>query len=66
MTLVSDAHADHEARYRDRGGRQVVDHYGKPDRVGKAVRNVVGTIEMGYGVLAVTGEDAWTSSTRRH
>ena len=57
MTLVSDAHADHEARYRDRGGRQVVDHYGKPDRVGKAVRNVVGTIEMGYGVLAVTGED---------
>ncbi len=57
MTLVSDAHADHGASYRDRGGRQVVDHYGKPERVGTAVRNVVGTIEMGYGVLAVTGED---------
>ncbi len=57
MTLVSDAHADHGATYRDRGGRRVVDHYGKPERVGKAVRNVVGAIEMGYGVLAVTGDD---------
>ena len=57
MTLVSDVHDDHDAAYRDRGGRRVVDHYGKPERVGQAVRNVVGTIEMGYGVLAVTGED---------
>ncbi|OYR83482.1 glycine cleavage system protein T [Halorubrum sp. E3] len=57
MTLVSDTHGAHGAVYRDRGGRQVVDHYGKPERVGKAVRNVVGVIEMGYGVLAVTGDD---------
>ena len=57
MTLVASAHADHGAITRDRGGRAVVDHYGKPARVGKAVRNVVGTIEMGYGVLAVTGSD---------
>ena len=57
MTLVSDAHVDHGASYRDRGGRRVVDHYGKPERVGKAIRNVVGTIEMGYGILAVTGAD---------
>jgi len=57
MTLVSDTHGAHGAVYRDRGGRQVVDHYRKPERVGKAVRNVVGAIEMGYGVLAVTGED---------
>ncbi|EMA65160.1 folate-binding protein YgfZ [Halorubrum aidingense JCM 13560] len=57
MTLVSGTHGAHGAVYRDRGGRRVVDHYGKPERVGKAVRNVVGTIEMGYGVLAVTGED---------
>ena len=57
MTLVSDAHSDHGATYRDRGGREVVDYYRKPERVGRAVRNVVGTIEMGYGVLAVTGED---------
>jgi len=57
MTLVSDTHGAHGAVYRDRGGRRVVDHYGKPERVGKAVRNVVGAIEMGYGVLAVTGED---------
>jgi len=40
------------------GRRRVVDHYRKPARrVGKAVRNVVGAIEMGYGVLAITGED---------
>ncbi|WP_435095521.1 aminomethyltransferase family protein [Halorubrum sp. N11] len=57
MTLVSDTHDAHGAVYRDRGDHQVVDHYGKPERVGKAVRNVVGAIEMGYGVLAVTGDD---------
>ena len=57
MTLVSDAHTGHGATFRDRGGREVVDHYRKPERVGRAVRNVVGTIEMGYGVLVVTGED---------
>ena len=57
MTLVSGTHGAHDATYRDRGGRQVVDHYGKPERVGKAVRNVVGAIEMGYGVLAITGDD---------
>ena len=57
MSLVSDTHGAHGATYRERGGRRVVDHYGKPERVGKAVRNVVGTIEMGYGVLSVTGED---------
>lgn len=57
MTLVSGTHGAHNATYRDRGGRQVVDHYGKPERVGKAVRNVVGTIEMGYGILSVTGDD---------
>ncbi|WP_058367507.1 CAF17-like 4Fe-4S cluster assembly/insertion protein YgfZ [Haloparvum sedimenti] len=57
MTLVSDAHADHGATFRDRGGREVVDNYGRPESAARAVRNVVGTIEMGYGVLAVTGED---------
>lgn len=57
MTLVSDAHADHGATFRDRGGREVVDHYGRPESAARAVRNVVGTIEMGYGILAVTGED---------
>ena len=57
MTLVADTHAAHGATYRDRGGRQVVDHYGKPERVGKAVRKVVGAIEMGYGILAVSGDD---------
>ncbi|QHS16669.1 aminomethyl transferase family protein [haloarchaeon 3A1-DGR] len=57
MTLVSDAHADHGAVFVDRGGREVVDHYGRPDSVGRAVRNGVGTIEMGYGIVVVTGDD---------
>ncbi len=57
MTLVSNAHADHGAAYRVRGGREVVDHYGRPIRAGQAVRKVVGTIEMGYGIVAVTGAD---------
>ncbi|SEH59349.1 aminomethyltransferase [Halopenitus malekzadehii] len=57
MTLVSDAHTDHGAAFVDRGGREVVDHYGRPDSVGRAVRNGVGTIEMGYGIVVVTGED---------
>ncbi|MYL68448.1 CAF17-like 4Fe-4S cluster assembly/insertion protein YgfZ [Halorubrum distributum] len=57
MTLVSGTHDAHGAVYRDRGGREVVDHYGKPVRVGKAVRNIAGVIEMGYGVLAVRGDD---------
>ncbi|WP_096390402.1 CAF17-like 4Fe-4S cluster assembly/insertion protein YgfZ [Halopenitus persicus] len=57
MTLVSDAHADHGAAFVDRGGREVVDHYGRPDSVGRAVRNGVGTIEMGYGIVVVTGDD---------
>ncbi|WP_430504196.1 aminomethyltransferase family protein [Haloparvum sp. PAK95] len=57
MTLVTDAHEAHGATFRDRGGREVVDSYGRAERVGNAVRKVVGTIEMGYGILAVTGED---------
>ena len=57
MTLVSGAHDAHGATYRDRGGREVVDNYGKPVRVGQAVRSVAGVIEMGYGVLAGRGDD---------
>ena len=57
MTVVAELHNAHGATFTERGGRQVVDHYGRPERVHRAVRNVVGTIEMGYGVLEVTGED---------
>ena len=57
MTLVSDAHADHGATFVERGGREVVDHYGRPHSVGRAVRNGVGAIEMGYGIAVVSGDD---------
>jgi aminomethyltransferase len=57
MTVIEDVHADHEARFREVGGRRVVDTYGRPERTHRAVRNVVGTCELGYGVLTITGED---------
>ena len=57
MTVVAELHESHGATFTERGGRRVVDHYGRPERVHRAVRNVVGTIEMGYGVVEVTGED---------
>ncbi|CCQ37687.1 homolog to glycine cleavage system protein T [Natronomonas moolapensis 8.8.11] len=57
MTVVAKLHESHGATFTERGGRRVVDHYGRPERVHRAVRNVVGTIEMGYGVLEVTGDD---------
>lgn len=57
MTLVADGHADHGATFGERGGREVVEHYGRPERAAKAVRNGVGVIEMGYGVVVVSGDD---------
>ena len=57
MTLVGEFHADHGATFERRGGRRVVRDYGRPERVHAAVRNVVGAIEMGYGVVVVEGDD---------
>jgi aminomethyltransferase len=57
MTLVGQGHADHGATFGERGGRQVVEHYGRPERAVKAVRNAVGVVEMGYGVVVVEGDD---------
>lgn len=57
MTLVGQGHADLGATFGDRGGREIVEHYGRPDRAVKAVRNAVGVVEMGYGVVVVTGAD---------
>ena len=57
MTLVEPVHASHGATFEERGGVRVAAEYGRPDRAARAVRNVVGTIEMGYGVLTVTGDD---------
>ncbi|WP_251342373.1 aminomethyltransferase family protein [Haloplanus halophilus] len=51
-------HADYGAEFETRGGRDVVAHYGRPDRTHLAVRNGVGVIEMGYGVVVVEGPDA--------
>jgi aminomethyltransferase len=57
MTVLAHIHDEHSATYTDRGGRRVVDHYGKPARVHRAVRNGVGFIEYAYGVLVVEGDD---------
>lgn len=57
MSLVADLHADYGATFEERGGRAAVAHYGRPDSAARAVRNAVGTIEMGYGVVVVEGDD---------
>ena len=57
MTVLESVHEAHEATFREVGGRRVVDTYGRPERTHRAVRNVVGVCEFGYGVLVVTGED---------
>jgi aminomethyltransferase len=57
MSLVADVHTDHGATFTDRGGREVVDDYGRPDSAARAVHNGVGVIEMGYGVVVVEGDD---------
>jgi len=57
MTVLADIHDEHGATYADRGGRTVVDHYGKPVRVHRAVRNGVGFLEHAYGILTITGDD---------
>jgi len=57
MTVIEDTHLAHGATFREAGGRRVVEDYGRPERTHRAVRNVAGVCEFGYGVLVVTGED---------
>ena len=57
MTTVTEMHETYGASFRDRGGRRVVDDYGRPERTHRAVRNGVGVIEMGYGVIVIEGDD---------
>jgi len=57
MTSLEGFHADHGATFDDRDGRRVVDHYGRPERAARAVRNGVGVIEPDYGVVVVEGDD---------
>ncbi|MCQ4333014.1 aminomethyltransferase family protein [Natronomonas sp. F2-12] len=57
MTVAAELHESHDATFTERGDRRVAAHYGRPERTHRAVRNVVGTIEMGYGIVEVAGED---------
>ena len=57
MTLCAANHTDLGATFTTHGGREVVDHYGRPAVAHRAVRNGVGIIEMGYGIIAIEGED---------
>ena len=57
MTVIEEPHRDHGATFREVGGRRVVDEYGRAERTHRAVRNVAGVCEFGYGVIVVTGAD---------
>jgi len=57
MTVLAEIHAEHDATFEERGGRDVVAHYGRPERVLRAVRNGVGVVEHVHGVLVITGGD---------
>ena len=57
MTLLGPNHEDLGAELVDRTEWAVVDHYGRPAVAHRAVRNGVGVIEMGYGIVSVTGSE---------
>ncbi|TYT61087.1 CAF17-like 4Fe-4S cluster assembly/insertion protein YgfZ [Natrialba swarupiae] len=57
MTVIESVHADHGATFGERGGRKIVEHFGRPERAHRAVRNGVGLIEAVYGVIVVEGDD---------
>ncbi len=57
MTVLADVHTEHDAVLETHGGRDAVAHYGKPERVHRAVRQGVGVIEHVPGVVVVTGDD---------
>ena len=57
MSVLEGVHDDHGATWTELGGRRVVADYGRPERTHGAVRNGVGVIELGYGVVEVTGDD---------
>lgn len=57
MSILKTVHEGHDATLTDRGGRETVLHYGRPERTHAAVRNGAGVIEMAYDLLVVTGDD---------
>lgn len=57
MTVIRSVHEEHGATFVDRGGVEVADQYGRPERTHRAVRNVAGAIEFPYGIVRVDGDD---------
>ncbi|MDS0476595.1 aminomethyltransferase family protein [Natrinema sp. 1APR25-10V2] len=57
MTVIESIHEDHGATFGERGDRTIVEHFGRPERTHRAVRNGVGLLELVYGVIVVEGED---------
>ncbi len=57
MSVIESIQTDLGATFGDRDGRTIVEHYGRPERAHRAVRNGVGLIEAAYGVIVVTGGD---------
>ncbi|WP_306054018.1 CAF17-like 4Fe-4S cluster assembly/insertion protein YgfZ [Natronococcus wangiae] len=57
MSVIEAIHADLGATFGERAGRTVAEHYGRPERAHRAVRNGVGLFEAAYGVVVVEGED---------
>ena len=57
MTAIESIHADHGATFGQRGDRTIVEHFGRPERAHRAVRNGVGLFEPAYGVVVVEGDD---------
>ncbi|MBZ6495493.1 aminomethyltransferase family protein [Natrinema longum] len=57
MSVIESIHEDHGATFGERADRRIVDHYGRPERTHRAVRNGVGLLELAYGVIVVEGDD---------
>jgi len=57
MVVLEEVHEAHGATFGQRGGRRVVEHYGRPSRVHAAVRKVVGVLERAVGVVELSGAD---------
>ncbi|MFP8952062.1 aminomethyltransferase family protein [Natrialbaceae archaeon A-arb3/5] len=57
MTVIESIHEDHGATFGERGGRTIVEDFGRPERTHRAVRNGVGLLEAAYGVIVVEGDD---------
>jgi len=57
MSVIESIHADHGATFGERADRRIVEHYGRPERTHRAVRNGVGLLELAYGVIVVEGDD---------